>query len=229
MNIRKQYLQALKEINDWVPVSDWAVKVCELFPDLLEKANEEAKNHANETTGLREIAARISAVIANGAYVNHIEIDTSERPRKVRYVSSEEHDTNLSNDIDEDIAPLKRSDIIKSAEQSMTNSEKYRVDEFEAIAKQIKRYFGLDFEMDHACALLNPAKPGKHHPDNFQLILKSHNAKKNNDNWKRFSLEEQIQYIESVIETQGIVASRLGIEITPGVLGSLLDRLKKVY
>ncbi|MCU7863283.1 MAG: HNH endonuclease, partial [Candidatus Thiodiazotropha sp. (ex Lucinoma borealis)] len=178
---------------------------------------------------LREIAARISAVIANGAYVNHIEIDTSERPRKVRYVSSEEHDTNLSNDIDEDIAPLKRSDIIKSAEQSMTNSEKYRVDEFEAIAKQIKRYFGLDFEMDHACALLNPAKPGKHHPDNFQLILKSHNAKKNNDNWKRFSLEEQIQYIESVIETQGIVASRLGIEITPGVLGSLLDRLKKVY
>ena len=229
MNIREKYLHALEEINDWVSVSDWAVKVGELYPDLLEKADEEAKNQANETTGLREIAARIGSAIAHGAYVDHIEIDASERPRRIRYVSREEHDANVSNEIDEDVAPLKRGEIIKVAENSMTNSEKYRVDEFDAIAKQLKRYFGLDFEVDHAEALLNSEQPGKHHPDNMQLILKAHNAKKNNNNWQRFILEDQIRYIQSVIDTQGIVASRLEIEITPDVLGSLVERLEKVY
>ncbi len=229
MNIREHYLQALKETDDWVTVSDWAVKVGELYPDLLEKADVEAKNQASDTTGLREIAARIGSAIAHGAYTDHIEIDTSERPRKARYVSREEHNANISNEIEDDVAPLRRGEIIKVAEQSMTNSEKYRVDEFEVIAKQLKRYFGLDFEVDHACALLNPNEPGVHHPDNFQLIIKTHNAKKNSDNWPRFSLEEQIKYIESVIETQGIVASRFGFEITSEVLGSLLERLEKVY
>jgi hypothetical protein len=229
MNITEQHLEALKTISDWVTVSEWAVRVGELYPDLLEKANEEARNQANDTTGLREIAARIGSGIARNAYIDHIEIDASERPRKVRYVSQEEHEANVSNEIDEDIAPLKRGDIIKLAEQSMSNSDKYRADEFEGIARQLKRYFGLDFEVDHARALLNPNNPGNHHPDNFQLILKSHNSKKNNDNWERFTLDEQVGYIQSVIETQGIVASRLGIEITPDVLGSLLERLKKVY
>ncbi|MCG8429324.1 MAG: hypothetical protein MI754_18385 [Chromatiales bacterium] len=229
MNITEQYLQALKDIDDWVLVSEWATRVGELYPDLLEKANEEARNQANDTTGLREIAARISSSIARGAYIDHIEVDTSERPRKVRYVSREEHDANVTSEIDEDVAPLKRSEIIKLAENAMSNSEKYRLDEFEAIAKQLKRYFGLDFEVDHAQALLNRDQPGPHHPDNLQLILKIHNGKKNNDNWPRFSLDEQVQYIESVIETQGIVASRLGIDITKDVLGSLLERLEKVY
>ncbi len=229
MNIREKYLHALKEINDWVSVSDWAVKVGELYPDLLEKADEEAKNQANDTTGLREIAARIGSAIAHGAYVDHIEIDVSERPRRIRYVSREEHDANVTNEINEDIAPLKRGEIIKAAENSMANLEKYRVDEFDVIAKQLKRYFGLDFEVDHAEALLNHEQPGKHHPDNLQLILKAHNAKKNNNNWQRFALEEQIRYIQSVIDTQSIVALRLGYEITPDVLESLLERLKKIY
>jgi hypothetical protein len=229
LNIREKYLEALKTIDGWVTVSEWAVKVGELYPDLLEKANEEARNQANDTTGLREIAARIGSAIVHGAYTDHIEIDASERPRKVRYVTQEEHEANVLSEIDEDVAPLRRSDIIRLAEQSMSNSDKYRADEFEGIAKQLKRYFGLDFEVDHARALLNPNNPGNHHPDNFQLILKSHNSKKNNDNWERFALDEQVGYIQSVIETQSIVATRLGIEITPDVLGSLLERLRKVY
>ncbi|MCU7919075.1 MAG: HNH endonuclease [Candidatus Thiodiazotropha sp. (ex Epidulcina cf. delphinae)] len=229
MNITEQYLKALKTIEDWVTVSEWAVKVGELYPDLQEKANEEAKNQVNDTTGLREIAARIGANISRGAYIDHIEIDTSERPRKVRYVSREEHDANVSSEIDEDVAPIKRTEIIRLAEQSMSNSKKYRIDEFEAISKQLKRFFGLDFEVDHAQALLNKTQPGAHHPDNLQLLLKSHNAKKNNESWPRFTLDEQIKYIQSVIETQTIVATRLGVEITTDVLGSMLERLQKIY
>ncbi|MCU7906554.1 MAG: HNH endonuclease [Candidatus Thiodiazotropha sp. (ex Epidulcina cf. delphinae)] len=229
MNISEQYLEALKTIDDWVTVSEWAVAVGKLYPDLLEKADEEAVNQVNDTTGLREIAARIGSAIARGAYLDHIEIDAGERPRKVRYVSREKHDANVSSEIDEDAAPLKRTEIIRLAEQSMSNSEQYRIDEFEAIAKQLKRYFGLDFEVDHAQALLHKTQPGAHHPDNLQLILKSHNAKKNHAGWPRFTLNEQIKYIQSVIETQTIVATRLGVEITTDVLGSMLERLQKIY
>ncbi len=229
MNITEQYLEALKSIDGWTIVSEWAQKVGEFYPDLLEKANEEAKNQANDTTGLREIAARISSAIARGAYIDNIEIDNSERPRKVRFVSSEEHEANIEEEIDEDVAPLKRNEIIKLAEQTMTNSEKYRLEEFESISRQLKRFFGLDFEVDHAQALLNKDRPGFHHPDNLQLILKSHNAKKNNDNWSRFTFEEQKQYLSTVIETQQLIASRLGVEITSDVLTAILERLEKVY
>lgn len=228
-SFREKYLDALKTFDDWVIVSEWAQRFGELYPELLEKANLEAKNQANETTGLREIAARISSVISNGAYENQIEIDTSERPRKVRYIPEEkrvEHDTQ---EIEEDVAPLRRDEIIKLANDSMGKLNTYRVGEFESISKQLKQYFGLDFEVDHAKALLNKKSPGEHHPDNFQLILKSHNAKKNNANWDRFTLDEQITYIETAIKLQELVASRFSIEIESPVLGSLIDRLKKVY
>ena len=89
MNMTEKYLEALKDLDNWVIVSEWATRFGELYPELLEKANEEAKNQANETTGLREIAARISSGISRGAYIDNIEIDSSERPRKVRYVLSE--------------------------------------------------------------------------------------------------------------------------------------------
>lgn len=228
-SFREKYLEALKSFDDWVIVSEWAIRFGELHPELLDKANQEAENQANDTTGLREIAARISSVISNGTYDNQIEIDTSERPRKVRYIPEEkriEHDTF---EIEEDVAPLRRDEIVKLAIGTMGQLDKYRVAEFETISKQLKQYFGLDFEVDHANALLNNENPGEHHPNNFQLILKAHNAKKNNANWERFSLEEQIEYIETAIKLQGIVASRFNIVMESEVLGSLIDRLKKVY
>ncbi len=229
MNITEKYIEALKSFDDWVIVSEWATRFGELHPDLLEKANKEAENQANETTGLREIAARISSAISRGAYENKIEIDSSERPRKIRFLTKELRTEYESHEIEEDIAPLKRDEIIRLAMQSMGSLEKYRGSEFEAIAKLLKSYFGLDFEVDHACALLSKDKPGVHHPDNFQLILKAHNAKKNNNNWDRFTIDEQVDYIESAIKMQKIVSSRFNIEIDLTVLDSLLERLKKVF
>ena len=38
MNITEKYLEALKPLTDWVIVSEWAIKVGELYPDILEKA-----------------------------------------------------------------------------------------------------------------------------------------------------------------------------------------------
>jgi hypothetical protein len=81
----QKYLEALKSFEDWVVVSEWAIKVGEIYPDLLEAANVQAANQANETTGLRELAARISSNLSSGGFPD-VEVDDRERPRKVRYI-----------------------------------------------------------------------------------------------------------------------------------------------
>ena len=229
MNIREKYLEALKNLDDWVIVSDWAIKVGEIYPDLLAKAEIEAANQANDTTGLREIAARISSAISTGAYENQIEIDTSERPRKVRYIPAEKRDEHVALELEEDVEPLRRDEIIKRDLSGWRAKDKYRSDEFEVISKQLKAFLSLEFEVDHASALLNPENPGKHHPDNFQLLLKSHNAKKKNDNWQRFSFDQQAEYIKAAIGLQRLVAPSLNIEMDESIIDSLIERLSKVF
>jgi hypothetical protein len=228
MRIHEKYLKAIEGYGDWLTVSEWAIKVGELYPEVLKKAEDDALNQKNETTGLREIAARISSRLSADGFEN-IEIDTSERPKKVRYISAEEKTEHLDQDIEEDIAPLKRNDIIKCHTACLTIHELYRIDELEAISKQIKTYFSLDFEVDHSQALLNPEAPGKHHPDNLQLLLKSHNGKKHSKNWERFSLDEQVEYITTAIKLQEIVAKRLNVQLEASVLASLIQRLKDIY
>ena len=44
----------------------------------------------------------------------------------------------------------------------------------EAIAKAFNSYFKTDLEVDHAQSLMGD-NPGRHHPDNLQLISKTHN------------------------------------------------------
>lgn len=107
--------------------------------------------------------------------------------------------------------------------------DKYHISEFEDIAKKLKSYFGLSFEVDYANALLSCSEAGKHHPDNFQLILKAHNSKKNNDSWKRFTFDEQVEYINTAIKLQLLVALRFGDELNENILFSLISRLKNIY
>jgi len=113
LKIAEKYLEALKPVDDWITISEWAIKVGEAYPDLLEKANKEAENQANETTGLNEIAARISSNISRGAYAGSIDIDASERPRKVRYLTTEQLIEHEKSELEEDVAPLRRNEIIR--------------------------------------------------------------------------------------------------------------------
>ena len=78
-------------------------------------------------------------------------------------------------------------------------------------------------------ALLNVEKSGPHHPDNLQLLLKTHNSQKNNANWQRFSIQEQIDYITAAVNLQSLLATRLDVEHVPSILDSLFERLKAVY
>lgn len=229
MKIHEKYLEALKTFDDYVTVSEWAEKVGILYPDLLEKANKEAENQKNDTTGLRQIAARIGSWVSTGGFDGLVKIDDSERPRRVKYISKEELKENTSQDIEEDLEPLNRREIEKKAEDKLALKELYRLDEFRNIQKAFKMFFNLDFELDHAKALLNKEEAGEHHPDNFQLILKYHNGKKSNNNWKRFTIEEQINYIRQCVELQNLVADRMELSVDENILNNLLNRLKAVY
>jgi hypothetical protein len=228
-NISEKYLDALKSSDGWSTVSDWAIKVGELFPDILEKADREAKAHENPSTGLREIAARISSNISRGAYQGLIEIDESERPRKVRFLSETDAKNYEEKELEEDLAPISRSQKIRSDFENLSIKEKYRLDEFEAIIGQLRHFFNLDFELEHAKALLNPKEPGLHHPNNIQILLKSHNRMKSNDNWERFTINEQIDYINSAISLQKMVSKRMGVEIDDSVIDSIISRLKVIF
>ena len=229
MTINDKYLEALKQTEGWVKVSEWAIKVGEVFPDLLEKAEQQAAGQKNETTGLREIAARISSSISSDAFKNRIEIDPSETPRLVRYVAPEEQAQHDKDDLADDVAPLRRVEIIKKAEAKFTTEDRYRISEYDAIAAQLKQCFGLSFEVDHAQALLNKENPGPHHPGNLQLLLKAHNGRKNNQNWQRFSITEQIEYIEAALKMQSLIAERLGVDLIASVQKSIISRLKDVF
>lgn len=229
MTVSEKYLEALKTLNDWVIVSEWAKKFAELYPDEYAKAEEQARNQKNDTTGLREIAARISSRLSTGGFEDTVEIDDSERPRRVRYVSAEDRKQHVAEEIADDIEPLTRQERIEKDSQTLTQLERYRMTEMENIARQLNRFFGLDFEVDHAMAILNPDAPGKHHPDNLQILTKAHNGKKNKSNWQRFSIDEQIAYIEAVIRLQTIVAPKFGIELESKVFENLMTRLKEIY
>tara|TARA_Y100000034_G_C6910321_1_gene424393 strand:- start:14217 stop:14435 length:219 start_codon:yes stop_codon:yes gene_type:complete len=64
VTITEKYLLSLREIGNWVTVSEWAEKFAEDYPDQLEKANKQAEGQKQETTGLRELAARISSKVS---------------------------------------------------------------------------------------------------------------------------------------------------------------------
>lgn len=228
-SISNSYLEALRAINGWTTVSDWAIKVGEMFPELLEKANKEATNHKRPTTGIREIAARISSWVSTDGFAGKIEVDESERPKRVRILSEEAASHFQERSLEEDLEPLTRAQRIKTDEEALGTKEKYRIAELDTIIRQLKEFFNLDFELEHAKAILNSTDPGKHHPDNLQILLKSHNRLKSNTNWERFTLQEQIEYIKAVVQVQKLVSAKMKIDLHDEVIGSIIERLKLVY
>lgn len=220
-----KYLLALEALNEWVEVGEWAQEVGELFPEILAEANQQAEGHARDTTGVREIAARIHARLSRGRYAANVEEDGS-TPKKVRYLSAEEVERQ---DVAEEQEFLNRAQIKKRDLLAMDDYSLYRLRELEKIAEEFRYFGGLEFELDHALALGNSEEQGTHHPDNLQFLQKSHNAKKSSKNWPRFSVDEQLDYIRAVVAVHKMVADRFGQTVDDAVLDNLLERLEKVY
>ena len=89
---------------------------------------------------------------------------TVERPRRVRYISEAQKEERIEEELEADIEPLTRAERIRQDTQALSEIERYRIEEFETIAKQLNKFFSLDFEVDHAFALLNPSEAGKTPP-----------------------------------------------------------------
>lgn len=229
LSIRDKYLESLKMIGGWVIVSEWAIKFGEMYPDLMAKAHQEALKQKRPSTGLREIAARMSSAISTGAFEGKVEVDESERPRKVRYLSDDEVREYLDKEVEQDTEPLSRAEKIQEDEKLLSPKELYRIAEFYSIANDLKRMFRLDFEVDHASALLCEEKAGKHHPDNLQLLTKAHNGRKNNCSWTRFTFDEQIEYINAAADLQKIVEAKMGVQIDFSLIESIISRLKLIF
>lgn len=223
MTITEKYLEALQQMEGWVTSGEWALKVTELYPDLLEKANEQARNQKIDTTGMRELTARIASAIARGAYEGKIEIDATERPRKIRFATEEEIQKHVDEELDEEMASLTRAQKIKKEYDDLSDFEKYRIQELESIAKAFNSYFKTDLEVDHAQALMADI-PGIHHPDNLQLLSKTHNRIKSKASWKRMDLEKQLEYLYKMKDYHTMV-----FKVDDGVFKSLMERVEKVY
>ncbi|NJL23756.1 MAG: hypothetical protein HC902_00280 [Calothrix sp. SM1_5_4] len=130
MSIRDRYLESLKMIGGWAIISEWAIKFGEMYPDLLAKAHQEALKQKRPSTGLREIAARMSSAVSTGAFEGKVEVDESERPRKVRYLTEAEAQEYLDKEIEQDTEPLSRAEKIQEDEKSLGQRDLYRVNEF---------------------------------------------------------------------------------------------------
>jgi len=229
MTINEKYLEALKTLDGWVTISEWAQKFADMYPDQLAKAEKQAAGQKNETTGLREIAARISSQTSRNGFGGQVEEDRSERPRRVRFLNEVEAKIQEEREIEEDIEPITRRQKEKTQFDALSVKEKYRITELQDIISQFNKFFGTDFELEHAQALLNRTEPGDHHPDNVQILLRSHNRTKNSNNWQRFSIEEQVEYISSVVNIQKIIAKKMNLDIQDDILDLLLERTRKVF
>jgi hypothetical protein len=223
MKVTEKYLEALKQCEGWVTAGEWALKVAELYPAVLEKANKQAENQKNDTTGMRELTARIHSNVSRGAYEGMIEIDMEERPRRFRYALPDEIEKRIDEELDEEMASLTRAERIRKDYESLSTYERYRIQELEAIAKAFNGYFKTDLEVDHAQSLMGD-NPGRHHPDNLQLISKTHNRIKSKKNWERMSLEKQLEYLEKMMVYHEVV-----FDVDKVVLNSLMERIRTVY
>ena len=225
LNIGQLYLETLMKQEQEITFGEWARLFSKDHPDLLEKAHNEAIAQKRPSTGLRELAARMSSMIAGGRFDDCVQINRSEKPMKIKYISPSERE-DIQIEEDEEIT---REEKIQSDFEGLSIKEKYRIDEMENIIKQLKYYFSLDFELDHAKAIRNKEDPGTHHPDNLQLLLKIHNNRKSHKNWQRFTYNEQINYLKAVINVQILVSRKMEIEIHEEVIEKIIDRLKLVY
>ncbi len=229
MTIKDQYLDTLKEIDDWVTISDWVDNICIKYPELLKKANEQGSNHTKPSSGVSNLLARVSSIITMNEGGSNVEVNREVNPREVRWVSDSVIKEHEVKDLEEDLASLTRRDKEKQGLALMSLFDRYRLDEFKDIASALNKYFRTDFEVDHARALMNLEDPGEHHPDNLQILAKKFNGIKNNKNWDRYSWEEQEVHIRDFFNPPLKAKEKLGIDGTQEILDALIARLKTIY
>jgi len=218
-----KFMEVLQTFNTSVTIATWAKRIVELYPAVLVQGTDKK---ATKMT-LRELTGRISLKVSKGDF-SDIEVENSTPYRKVKYISSEMQKESLKITANNDMEPVDLENKINKDLEKLSESERYRIEEFMSITDQLNRYFNLNFELHHAYGLNSQKELGKHHADNLQLITTEH-MKLKEANEPKFTIEEQKAYIKRIIVVHTMVIKHLDINLTDEVLDMLLDRLAKVY
>jgi len=218
-----KFIEVLQLFNSPITIATWVKKIIELYPAVLIQEN----GKLDDNMTIKELIARISLKVSKGEFIG-VEVEDSNFCRKVYYVSSFMKKEFLKEKAQNDIKPVLLEEKINGDMAFLSESETYRIEEFINIILQLNKYFNLNFKLHYIISLENTKLVGKHHADNFQILLEEHTLLKR-DGEQRFSIEEQKAYIKRVIVVYMMVCKNLDISLTDEVLDMLLDRLAKIY
>ena len=220
---KEQYLEVLKTFDNAVTILEWAKKIVKLHPSILKQIN----SKTNETMTLKELVSGLSLKVSDGEFSN-IVVENCKPYRRVQYVSETVKNTLMSRARAKDIELILLESKIKQDIKKSTESDRYRLEEFSNIVKQLNRYFKLDFQLHYTYSLLRDNKLAKHHVSNLEILTEVH-SKLKKEGFKRFSIEEQKAYIKRVISIHLMIRNDIELDLTDEVLDMLLERLTKVY
>ena len=135
----------------------------------------------------------------------------------------------IENAVQEAKNRLSRDAIIRRDLDEMSAYDRYRLEEIYTITKDLNKYFNLNFEVDHAQALLNMENPGQHHPDNLQILIERRNRIKGSNNWDRYSIDKQEEHLRYHVADHLEEGDLLGVTGCNEILEALIHRLRLVY
>jgi len=223
MTKKEQYLDVLKTFDNAVTILDWAKRVVEVHPVVLKQIN----SKTNEMMTLKELVSELSLKVSQGVFSNVL-VENCQPYRRVEYISKIAKNSLISKIRVKDIELILLESKIEQDIKKSTESDRYRLEEFSNIIKQLNRYFKLDFQLHYTYSLLRENKLAKHYVSNLEILTEQHDKLKK-DGQKRFSIEEQKAYIKRIISIHLMVRKDIEIDLTDEVLDMLLERLTKVY
>ena len=223
MTKKERFLEVLKTFDKPVTVAEWAERVVERYPLILNQLN----SKTNKLMTLNDLAMGIGQKLSKHEFEEVMVLNVSPY-RKVEYVPVAMRNSLLKQSIKRDIEPLLIASKIKKDIDRLPESDKYRIEELKSIKEQLNNYFSLNFVLHHLHGVMNEKKEGRYHADNLELLTEEHANKKRLGQMK-FSIEEQKLYIKRMIAIEMMINRDMEINLSDEVLDLLLERLEKVY
>jgi hypothetical protein len=221
MTKQEKFIKILRTFEEPVTVSEWASRVVEEYPTILNQIN----SITNEPMTLKSLATTISLKVSRGGFPEVQVLDAKLHGRVLYLIKNKKNDL-TKREVPKDVESIALASKIKEDIKKSTEQDKYRLEELTSICSQLNRYFALNFTLHHAQSLTH--SKGRHHIDNLQLLTTEHILLKK-DGRKKFSIEEQRAYIKRIISVHMMIVKSIDLNLTDDVLELLLDRLEKIY
>ena len=223
MTKQERFIEVLRTFETPVTVSQWANRVVEQYPTILNQIN----SKTNEPMTLKALATTMSLKVSRGEF-SELKVLDSEPYRRIMYLSENKKNDLTKMEVTKDVEAIVLESKMNADIKKSTEQDKYRLEEVNSICTQLNKYFALNFTLHHAQSLSNSKSSGRHHVDNIQLLTTEH-ILLIKDGKKKFSIEEQKAYIKRVISVHMMIVKSIDINLTDDVLEMLLDRLEKIY